>query len=226
MEQTSAKDDGVFAKLGGAPAQILIIVGLVFVLAAPLIPNFKSARVARAQTEFAQVDTLMELDLDDLTRTQERERKEDADAAQRESTTSINYSLGPEEIQRQQQERAAAQEKRQERERDRQKVFEDKKEELKKKYDSNARKRALVEAQVAASGMRWHLVLLFLGNAMLLIGLLVLTLESDGMRQKVALIVLLVVLFSALSGVSLNFLAAGSMGEHNQQGMERLLKQP
>jgi hypothetical protein len=221
-----ASKPGIFSKLNGAPSQILIIVGLVFVLAAPLIPNFKSARVARAQTEFAQMDTLMELDLDDLKRSQERERKEDMDAAQRESSTSINYSLGPEEIQRQQQERLAAQEKRQARERERQKVFEDKQEELKKKYDSNARRRALVEAQVAASGMRWHLVLSFLGNAMLLIGLLILTLESEGTRQKIALVVLVVVLFSALSGVSLNFLAAGSMGEHNQQAMERLLKQP
>ena len=136
MENTSARTDGVFSRLSGAPAQVLIIVGLVFVLAAPLIPSFKSARVARAQTEFNQVDTLMELDLDDLKRTQERERKDDSDAAQRENTTPINYSLGPEEIQRQQQERLAAQEKRQARERERQKVFEDKKEELKKKYDS------------------------------------------------------------------------------------------
>ncbi|HUP62182.1 MAG TPA: hypothetical protein VNA69_17380 [Thermoanaerobaculia bacterium] len=215
----------MFSKLSGAPAQILIILGLIFVLAAPLIPGFKSAAVARAQSEFTQLDSLMELDLDDLTRAQERERKADLDAAQREIETPINYSLGPEEIQRQQQQRAAEQEKRQARERDRQKAFDDKKEELKKKYDSNARKRALIEAQVAASGMRWHRVLLFLGNAMLLIGLLVLTLESEGMRQKVALIILLVVLFSALSGVSLNFLAAGSMGEHSGE-MERLLKRP
>jgi hypothetical protein len=224
METTSAKPDGVFAKLGGAPAQILIIVGLVFVLAAPLIPRFKSARVARAQTEFTQVDTLMELDLDDLKRTQDRERKADSDAAQRENAAPINYSLPAEEVQKQQQERQAAQQKRQEKETERQKVFDDKKEELKKKYDSNARKRAFVEAQVAASGMRWHLVLLFLGNAMLLIGLLILTLESDGMRQKVALIILLVVLFSALSGVSLNFLAAGNLGDRGQ-GIEQLLKQ-
>lgn len=225
MENVSGRSDGVFSRLSGAPAQIMIVLGLVFVLAAPLVPSFKSARVARAQTDFNQVDTLMELDLEDLKRTQERERKEDLEASQRENATPIDFSLGQEVIQKQQQDRAASEEKRQAKERDRLKVFDDKTEELKKKYDSTARKRAWVEAQVAASGMRWHLVLLFLGNAMLLIGLLVLTLESEGMRQKVALIILLVVMFSALSGVSLNFLAAGTMGDRSG-GLEHMLKQP
>lgn len=225
MDNTSSEGSGIFSRLNGAPAQALIVIGLVLVLAAPLIPNFKSANVARTQTEFNQVDALMDLDLDDLKKSQERERKDDMEAANRERSAPINYTLPPEEIQKQQQERLAQEEKRQARERDRQKIFDDKKEELKKKYDSNVRKRAWMEAQAAASGMRWHLVLLFLGNAMLLIGLLVLTLESTGVKQKVALIILLVVMFSALSGVTLNFLAAGSMGDRSG-GFDRLLKQP
>lgn len=225
MDNAQGKGDGLFEKLNGAPAQALIVLGLVLVLAAPLIPNFKSAGVARAQTELSQVDTLMELDLDDLKRTQERERKEDVEAAERDNAAPTNYSLGADEIQKQQQQRQAKEEKRQAKEKERQKVLDDKQEELKKKYDSNARKRTLMEAQVASSGVRWHLVLLFLGNVMLLIGLLVLTLQSEGVRQKVALIILLVVMFSALSGISLNFLAAGSLGER-PGGIEHLLKQP
>jgi hypothetical protein len=59
---------------------------------------------------------------------------------------------------------------------------------------------------------------------MLLIGLLVMTLESDGMKQKVALAVLMVVLFSALSGVNVNFVAAGSLGD-SPSGVDHLLKQ-
>jgi hypothetical protein len=225
MAIETLKKDGVFAWLGGPPAQGLIVVGLVLVLGAPLIPSFKSARVARAQMELNQVDNLMELDLDDLKRAQDRERKEDQDAVERENSTPIDYSQGAEGVQKQQQERMAAREKRQARERERQKVFDEKREELKKKYDSNARKRALIEAQVAASGMSWHLALSVLGNLLLLIGLLVLTLESTGPRQIIALVILLVVLFSALSGVSLNFLAAGSLGDHSG-GLERLFKQP
>ncbi len=132
-------------------------------------------------------------------------------------------STTPEEITKLQQERQSAEEKRAVRERDRQTAFEDKQEELKKKYDSHDRRKALLEAQIAATGMRWHRVLLFLGDLMLLVGLLVITLESDGVRQKVALIILLVAMFSALSGVSVNFLGAGSLGE-SPNGMEQILK--
>ncbi len=136
----------------------------------------------------------------------------------------IDYSnMTPEDITKRQQERQAAEEKRQAKERDRQKAFEDKKEELKKKYDSHDRKKTLLEAQIAATGMRWHRVLLFLGDLLLLVGLIVITLESEGARQKVALVILLVAMFSALSGVSLNFLGAGSLGE-SPNGMEQLLK--
>ena len=203
----------MFSKLNGAPAQALIVCGLILVLAVPLIPSFRTARVARAQTELSQVDTLIRLDLDDLRRIQERERKEDLEAAERDRATPIDYSLGPADIDRQQQERNAREQSRRAKERARQKALDDKEDQLKRHYDANARHRTLMSAQADASGMSWHLLLLFLGNAMLLVGLLVLTLESDGVKQKIALVVLLVVMFSALSGVNLNFLASGSMGD-------------
>lgn len=214
-------DNRILLKLNFALAQLVIVVGLVLVLVAPLIPIFKTARVSRAQTELNQMDTLMQLDLDDLKRSQDRERKEDSDAAERENSTPLNYALGADEVQKQQKQRLANQHKRQEKERDRQRALDDKQEELKQKYDANARKRALVEAQVAASGMRWHRVLAVFGYLLLLIGLLAITLESDGMRQKVALIILLVVLFSALSGI--NFVVAGSLGDRSV-GVEQLAR--
>jgi flagellar motor protein MotB len=217
--------DGVFSKLDGAPAQLMIILGLVLLLAVPMITSYRSSGMARAQTALNQVDSLSELDLDDLKRSQEKERKADQEAAEKENSTPLNYAtMPPEQIQQQQQQRQAAMEKRQERERERQKVFDDKREELKKKYDANARKRDLLVAQAAASGGWSHHVLLFLGNVLLLVGLLVVTLQSDGLRQKIALIILLVVMFSALSGVNLTFLTAGSMGERNAPNLERLLK--
>src|SRR5512141_1094443 len=152
MDETARRDGGVFPKLDGTPAEILIIIGLVLLLAVPMITSFRSAGVAKAQTELTQIDSLSELDLDDLKRSQEKERKADVEAAERENSTPINYAgLLPEDIQKQQKERQAALEKRQDRERERQKVFDDKKEELKKKYDANARKRNLLEAQAAAS---------------------------------------------------------------------------
>ncbi len=217
--------DGVFSKLDGAPAQSMIILGLVLLLAVPMITSVRSAGVARAQTALNQVDSLSELDLDDLKRSQEKERKADQEAAEKENSTPLNYAtMPPEQIQQHQQQRQASMEKRQERERERQKVFDDKREELKKKYDANARKRDLLVAQASASGGWSHYVLLFLGNVLLLVGLLVVTLQSDGVRQKIALVILLVVMFSALSGVNLTFLTAGSMGERQPPNLERLLK--
>ncbi len=215
---------GLFRDLNGTPAHALIIIGLVFLLGAPLIPQFKSAGVARAYTEFNQVDALMELDLEDLRRAQERERKEEQEEAQKESAQSIDYSQPPEEIERLQKQRSDAAAKRMEKENERQKAFEDKKEELKKKYDAHERRRTWLKAQIAATGMRWHLVILFLGNVMLLVGLLVVTLENTGATQKVALIILLVAMFSALSGVSLNFLTLGSLGDRSG-AFEQMMKE-
>jgi hypothetical protein len=215
MDNVQGRQYGLFQRLNGAPAQALIVAGLVLLLAAPLIPAFRSASVARAQTELSQVDALTELDLDDLKRNQEREQKDDLEAAQRDNAAPINYALGAELVQKLQQEKQSREEARQAREKARQKVFDDKKDELEKKYDSNARKRALMDAQVTASGMRWHLLWVFLGNVMLLVGLMVITLESDGVRQKIALVILLVVMFSALSGISMNFLASGSVGDRS-----------
>jgi hypothetical protein len=217
--------DGVFARLNGTPAQAMIIVGLVLLLAVPMITSYRASGVARAQTAFNQVDSLSELDLEDLKRTQEKERKTDQEAAEKESSAVVNYAtMLPEQIQQHQQQRQAAMEKRQERERERQKAFDDKRDELKKKYDANARKRDLLEAQASASGGWSHHVLLFLGNVLLIVGLIVVTLQSTGITQKIALIILLVVMFSALSGVNLTFLTAGSMGERSAPNLERMLK--
>lgn len=217
--------DGVFSKLYGTPAQVMIIVGLVLLLAVPMITSYRSSGVARAQTALNQVDSLSELDLEDLRRAQEKERKADQEAAEKENSTPLNYAtMPPEQIQQHQQERQAAMQKRQDRERERQKVFDDKRDELKKKYDANARKRDLLNAQASASGGWAHHVLLFLGNVLLIVGLIVVTLQSSGVTQKIALVILLVVMFSALSGVNLTFLTAGSMGERQPPNLERLLK--
>lgn len=220
------KQPSLFGRINGAPAHALIIAGFLFLLVAPLIPSFRAARVARAHQEFTQVDALLELDLEDLKRSQEKERKDEVDAAQRDDSVPINYAtMTPEAIEKQQQERRAREIANQDRERERQKVVDEKQEELKKKYDAHKRKRAWLEAQMAATGMRWHLVLAFLGNAMLLIGLTVVTLESEGTRQKVALVILLVAMFSALSGVSLNFLTLGTLGDR-PPNFEQILREP
>jgi hypothetical protein len=216
METTSTDSHRALSRFTHAHPEILIVTGLVLVLAAPLIPVFKNARVAQAQAELSEVDSRVQLDMDDLKRSQEKEQRADIEAAERENATPISYSQKPEAIQQQQQLRATSQEKRKENERNRQKALEDKAEELKQKYDVNALKRSLIDAHLSASGMRWPYVLLFLGNVILLMGLMIWTLAAEGVRQKMAFIILLVVLLGALSnfGVSLSLGARSAVAEH------------
>ncbi|HUO84084.1 MAG TPA: hypothetical protein VM534_03130, partial [Thermoanaerobaculia bacterium] len=88
----------------------------------------------------------------------------------------------------------------------------EKRDELKKQYDRTRLKRDLLMAQSDAAGMRWHMAVGWLGRLALLVGLLVLTVRAEGPTQKIYLVILVVVLFSALSGVRLDLLAAGHMG--------------
>lgn len=87
-----------------------------------------------------------------------------------------------------------------------------KREEIRRRYNIAEKRRALVEAQASAAGSFWYLVLRWIGHLLLILGLLVLTLLSEGARQIILLVVLLVVLFSALSGVNLGFQASGNLG--------------
>lgn len=214
MENEGKLTRGLFAILDGRPAHALIIVGLALTLLAPLIPGFKLAEVASTRVESGQAEALIELDLADLKQAQESARKQEEERRQVERSQEITpATLTPEEIQKRQEERRKREEERQKREDDRKKALEQKQEELKKKYDTVVLKRAMLAAQSGAAGMRWHLALAWLGRLMLLVGLLVLTIQSEGVRQKILLIVLLVVMFSALSGINLNFQAQGNLGE-------------
>jgi hypothetical protein len=217
MESVERLAKDLFAKLDGTPAHVLIIAGLALVLFAPLIPSFKLAEVSSARSAADQAQSLIDLDLEELRRTQEEERKKDKEESERDARSAFTgATLTPEEQTRQQEERQKREAARQQRETDRQKALEQKQEELKKKYDTISLRREVLDAQASAAGMRWHLVLAWLGRLALLVGLLTLTLRSEGVRQWVLLIVLLVVMFSALSGVNLNFLARGSLGEEPQ----------
>jgi hypothetical protein len=220
--------------LDGAPLHILIIVGFALTLLAPLILNFKGAALAAAQAELDKVNTMKELDRLEFKRQQEEERRkspEDAKYKQaleaREDAAPpppIDPSLPPEEravreeIQRKEQEEKNKdlQELKRavdENEKRRKRALEKKQEELDNTYETITPRREIAEATTAVAGTRSHLVIGWLGRLLLLLGLLILTLRSDGLRQKVLLIVLLVVMFSALSGVNLDFLAQGRLGE-------------
>ncbi|MDD5542332.1 MAG: hypothetical protein PHX83_04090 [Acidobacteriia bacterium] len=178
-----------FSRLDGTPAQILIVLGLLLVLAVPLIPRFREAAIDSARVRSDQAGQMIQLDMEKFNRDQTEERNRinsDSNLPLEERTKKLQALTD-----------AANQ----------------KNDELEKKYDSNTLKRELLEAQANAAGSRIQFVISWLGRLMLLLGLLVITLQSEGARQKVILVILLVVMFTTLSGINFDFATIGHFGE-------------
>ncbi|HUF17538.1 MAG TPA: hypothetical protein VMS12_05790 [Thermoanaerobaculia bacterium] len=186
----------IFQTLDGRPAQILVIAGLALVLLTPLIPRFRYAAVESARSASDNAEAMIELEMEEIIREQELEVKKNNEAV-----AGMPWD----------QQQASA-EARQKRITELQRLAEEKREELRKRFDRAQLKRSYLEAQRNAAGMRWHLLVGWLGNVLLIVGLLALTATASGVTQKVFLIILLLVMFSALSGVRVDFLAAGQMG--------------
>jgi hypothetical protein len=178
------------------PAQILVVAGLALTLFTPLIPRFRYAAVDSARMQFDNAEAMINLEMEELQKEQERER-------QQSNLALAGMSWEQQQVHNQEQQKRNA---------EMQRVAEEKREALQKQYDRTALKRRHLLAQNDAAGMRWHLLVGWLGEFALIVGLLALTATSSGVTQKIFLVVLLVVLFSALSGVRLDFLAAGQMG--------------
>lgn len=196
MEDTTK---ALFEKLDGTPAHALVIVGLLLSLLAPLIVNFKAAGVARAGVAAEQAEELQRLDMADFIAKQEQEKKAD------DSNPSLTFEQkGP-------------------REQARTQAAEAKREELKNTYNITASKRAFMDATTNLVGSWMHYVISFLGALLLLIGLMVMTVQSDGVRQKVILVILVVVMFSALSGVNLNLEGKGNFGSQRSDLIRALM---
>ena len=229
MEETNLEakrgSKGLFATIQGTPAHVLIILGLALTLLAPLILNFKGAALASSQAELDKMKAQKDLDLEEFRRDQAELRKKSPEvirhkeAVEERKPVPFDASLSPAQIEARQKEEQdkdkAIQELKKavdDKDKEREKALNEQKEELDKKYDTIAIRREIAEAQTAVAGTRSHLMLGWVGRLLLILGLLVLMLQSEGLRQKVILIVLLVVMFSALSGVNLDFLAQGRMG--------------
>lgn len=189
----------LFAKLEGTPAQILIILGLAFTLFAPVWVRLDNAHVAKAKAQLDQAGQIVEIEMDQFRKAQDAERKQ------------LNQNP------------AVTAEDRMKKEDEFRKATEAKQAELEKANDTTQLRRDLVDTQAAAAGARWYLVVGWLGRLMLLLGLLALTVTSEGLKQKVILVILLVAMFSSLSGVNLDFASIGHMGEYPAD-MEKVLR--
>lgn len=180
----------LFAKLSGTPAQILVILGLGVTLFVPAWRHYREAGVLKAQARFDQAVQMVKLDVEDFKKGQLTELK----------SLNENTTLSPQTRQEKvDQLRAAATAKM---------------EELQKTYDDMPLKRAWLAAQSRAIDTRWPDLAGWIGRVMLLLGLLALTVQSDGMRQKSYLIVLLVALLASVASMSpdLSLASLGQMG--------------
>jgi hypothetical protein len=173
--------------LGGTTAQALIVTGFLLALLAPLLPRYQAAGAAGDKAELEKAEALVALELDAF-RSDEQAEADEGDAGL--------PTFGQRQQQQAEQRRA----------------FNAKKKELETKYRVQAKRRAMLESQAGATGSRLHLLIGWLGRLLLIVGLLTLTLESEGFRQKILLIILLVVLFSSLAGVGVGFEARGNLG--------------
>jgi hypothetical protein len=189
----------LFAKLDGTPAQILIILGLALTLFAPIWPRFSNATVSKTKAQLDQAGQMIELDMEKFKKDQNAERKK--------------MNENP----------VFPYEERIKKEEEMQRAADAKRADLEKTFDSTQLKRAYLEAQTDAAGARSYLIIGWLGRLLLLLGLLTMTIKSEGLKQKIILIILLVAMFSSLAGINFDFVTLGHMGD-NPTELERILR--
>jgi hypothetical protein len=181
----------LFAMIDGLPAHILVVLGLTLTLLSPILPRSKAAAAADAMAEAKLADELVEMDLETTRKSLAKEDKAD------EEKLAKDPAIAPD-VEKRREARAV--------------VLKDLPETLHAKYKVDKLRRDAVEARASAAGPTFYLYLHWIGRVLLIVGLLVLTLMSDGIRQKIFLVVLLVALFSSLTGVKLDFNTSGSIG--------------
>lgn len=178
-----------FSRLYAGPAEWLIIIGLALTLFIHIIPSFKDGAVESSRVRVETAEEMLRLDMKVFEREQESERRK----------LNTDTSLAPEERQKKEQAlRDSADRMRRD---------------LEQKYDTIVLQREYLRAKASAAGTRVHILFGWLGRLLLISGLLAITLMSEGTKQKVVLVVLLVVLFSSLAGANLSILGAGQFGE-------------
>jgi hypothetical protein len=191
----------LFARLNRSWAQLLVILGLALVLFAPIVPRFKAGAVDSARSRQESSRQMLQLDMQKFEREQGEERRK------LQADTALSFE------ERNSREQAIKEKT------DRQRAA------LEQKYDSDELQRALLTAQASAAGTRIHLLLGWLGRLALLVGLLAMTLESEGTKQKILLIILLVAMFSSLSGINLDFVTFGHLGDNPSEMFRQLRTQ-
>lgn len=214
---------GKLSSLAGGPAWALLVIGLILLLLAPALVWNRQASYRGLRTQLENLSELKDLELAKIRKDQEKERKAEENAEEalkeREDRTmqdlqATAFSATPEQAAaagKQRDQITQAQRKRADEARVRQekrtKELEAKTEEISKKYDEESLKRQLLDEQIALAGSRTDIWLGFFGKLFMILSLLLMTLESEGLRQKVLLAILVLVLLTLLPGPGLSLRA-------------------
>lgn len=174
----------LFALLDGFPANIMIVLGLFFLLIGLTIPGCRAAYARDVEGEWRLAEELMEHDLVQFRRQQERERQAERDQATANPTAVID--VGANEARR-----AAALLAEEQR--------------LERSHDVAEKRREALEAAAAVRGLWGHRWIEWFGRLLLLLGLIITTSQASGTRQKVLAAITVIVLLTSISGIDLDF---------------------
>ncbi len=173
----------LFGVLDGIPANLMIVLGLFLLLIGLTVPGCRRAYAESVEAEWRLASALYEHDLAQFSEAQERERQAERDAA------AANPSAPPDFV---------ANEAR------RQTLLRQETQRLEREHEVPERRRDALEAAASAEGLWAHRVFEWLGRLLLLLGLIVVTSQAQGLRQKVFAILTAIVLLSSISGMDLD----------------------
>lgn len=174
----------LFGVLDGFPANAMIVLGLFFLLIGLTVPGCRRAYASSVDAESRLALALLDHDLSVIRDQQEREREAERQQA-------IANPMAPPDT--------VANEAR------RQAQLASETRRLEGVHDVSDKRRDALEAAASVQGMFAHRVFEWLGRLLLLIGLIAVTSSAEGTRQKVFMVLTVIVLLTSISGLDLDF---------------------
>lgn len=173
----------LFGLLDGIPANLMIVFGLFFLLIGLTIPGCRQAYASSVEADWRLASALMDHDLTQFREAQEREREQERQQILANPTAPPDVSAN--ETHRQAQLTAEQQR-------------------LERAHDVSAKRREALEAAASVQGLWGYRWVEWLGRLLLLLGLIVITSQAQGTRQKVFLVLTAIVLLTSLRGIDLD----------------------
>jgi hypothetical protein len=195
----------LFGLLDGFPSNILVVLGLFLLLLGLTIPGCREAFADSKEAEWRLAEALMDHDLTQMRRAQEREREAERQQAATNPAAVVDVSAN--EARRTAQ--LTAEEQR-----------------LERSHDIPDKRRAALEAAASVRGMWVYRWVEWLGRLLLLLGLIVITAQATGAKQKVFVVLTTIVLLTSISGIDFNFDVGSRVRTSEERESEGALDPP